>query len=136
MCHGGNWPFWLSPRQVKVITVGEKFDDYGNEVADALYAAGVEAELETDKGQTLNKKIRNAQLSRYNFQIILGEKERSNRTVNIRTRCGKQHGVHNLDWAISRFAELRRTRCINAEEVFPEGSPAVNDNEQAQKQEE
>jgi len=53
----------------------------------------------------------------------LGEKERSTRTINIRTRCGKQHGVHSLDWAIERLSALRKKRIINAEEVFPEGSP-------------
>jgi len=124
---GGNWPFWLSPRQVKVITVGEKFNAYGKEVADALYAAGIEAEMEADSGLTLNKKIRNAQMARYNFQIVLGEKEMTERTINIRTRCGKQHGVHGLDWTIERLSLLRKTRNLNAEEVFAEGSPTVQE---------
>ena len=124
---GGDWPFWISPRQVKVITVSEKFNDYGKEVADALYAAGIEAEMEADSGLTLNKKIRNAQLARYNFQIVLGEKEMTERTINIRSRCGKQHGVHGLDWSIERLSSLRKTRILNAEEVFAEGSPTVQE---------
>lgn len=69
--YAGKWPFWLSPRQVMVIPVGPKYDDYAVDVQKKLYAAGFMSEVDTDPGDTMNKKVRNAQLSQFNF--ILGE---------------------------------------------------------------
>lgn len=69
--YAGKWPFWLSPRQIMVIPVGPSLDDYAVQVKDKFYAAGFMAEVDTDHGDTLNKKIRNAQLDQFNF--ILGK---------------------------------------------------------------
>lgn len=68
--YAGKWPFWLSPRQAMVIPVGPNFDDYAQEVQKKVYEAGFMAEVDTDPGDTLNKKVRNAQLAQFNF--ILG----------------------------------------------------------------
>lgn len=68
--YAGKWPFWLSPRQVMVIPVGPNFDEYAVSVKDKLHAAGFMCEVDTDHGDTLNKKVRNAQLAQFNF--ILG----------------------------------------------------------------
>jgi threonyl-tRNA synthetase len=67
----GKWPFWLSPRQVMVVPVGPPYDNYADLVRQRLHDAGFMAECDTDAGDTMNKKIRNAQLSQFNF--ILGE---------------------------------------------------------------
>lgn len=67
----GKWPFWLSPRQVMVVPIGPQFDEYAQQVQDQLWRAGFMAEADTDAGDTMNKKIRNAQLAQFNF--ILGE---------------------------------------------------------------
>lgn len=69
--YAGKWPFWLSPRQAMVIPVGPNFDEYAVTVKDKLYTAGFMCEVDTDHGDTLNKKVRNAQLAQFNF--ILGE---------------------------------------------------------------
>lgn len=69
--YGGKWPFWLSPRQAMVIPVVTQFDDYAHEVKQKLWDAGVMVEIDTDPSDTLNKKIRNAQLAQFNF--ILGK---------------------------------------------------------------
>lgn len=68
--YAGKWPFWLSPRQVMVVPVGPNFDRYAEDVQKKLYEAGFMSEVDTDPGDTLNKKIRNAQLAQFNF--ILG----------------------------------------------------------------
>lgn len=68
--YGGKWPFWLSPRQAMVIPVGPMFDDYAQKVKEKLYQEGFMCEVDTDAGDTMNKKIRNAQLAQFNF--ILG----------------------------------------------------------------
>ena len=69
--YAGKWPFWLSPRQVMVVPVGPSVDDYAVGVRDKIFTAGFMAEVDTDHGDTLNKKIRNAQLDQFNF--ILGK---------------------------------------------------------------
>lgn len=68
--YGGKWPYWLSPRQVMIVPVVSQFDDYAYEVKQKLWDAGVMVEVDTDPSDTLNKKIRNAQLAQFNF--ILG----------------------------------------------------------------
>lgn len=69
--YAGKWPFWLSPRQVMVIPVGPMYDDYAEHVKDKLFKAGFMVEVDVDAGDTMNKKIRNAQLAQFNF--ILGK---------------------------------------------------------------
>lgn len=68
--YAGKWPFWLSPRQVMVIPVGPTYDEYAERVKQILYDEGFMVEVDTDPGDTMNKKIRNAQLAQFNF--ILG----------------------------------------------------------------
>uniref|UniRef100_H2YMV2 threonine--tRNA ligase n=1 Tax=Ciona savignyi TaxID=51511 RepID=H2YMV2_CIOSA len=83
--YGGKWPLWLSPRQVMILAVSSKFDDYAESVRLQMHEAGLQVDLEKDPGLTLNKKIR-TQLEQYNFILVVGEKEEMNGTVNIRTR--------------------------------------------------
>lgn len=66
----GKWPFWLSPRQAMVIPIGPNFDEYALDVQKKLFEAGFMVEVDIDAGDTMNKKIRNAQLAQFNF--ILG----------------------------------------------------------------
>lgn len=68
--YAGKWPFWISPRQAMVIPIGPAFDEYANQVQQKLYQAGFMCEVDTDPGDTMNKKVRNAQLAQFNF--ILG----------------------------------------------------------------
>lgn len=69
--YAGKWPFWLSPRQIMVVPIGPQFDEYANQVKDRLHDAGFMSESDLDAGDTMNKKIRNAQLAQFNF--ILGK---------------------------------------------------------------
>ncbi len=54
-----------------------------------LFQSGFECDIDVDQGDTMNRKIRNAQLAQYNFILVLGEKELTNKTVNVRTRDNK-----------------------------------------------
>ena len=67
----GKWPFWLSPRQAMVVPVGPHVNSYAMEVKSSLHEAGFCADCDTDDGNTMNKKVRNAQIAQYNY--ILGE---------------------------------------------------------------
>jgi len=113
---GGKWPFWLSPRQAMVVPVGVPFNKYAKEVADMMREKGFCCEADTDDGNTMNKKVRNAQLAQYNFIFVVGEKESSNRTVNVRTRDNKVHGEFTLEAVLDKFQELAQQRILKSED--------------------
>ncbi|XP_077012247.1 threonine--tRNA ligase, mitochondrial isoform X1 [Tamandua tetradactyla] len=115
---GGKWPLWLSPFQVVVIPVGAEQEGYAREAQQSLQAAGLVGDLDADCGLTLSRRIRRAQLAHYNFQFVVGQKEQSMRTVNIRTRDNRQIGERDLTEAVGRLLELQDTRVPNAEEMF------------------
>ncbi|KAL2771844.1 threonine--tRNA ligase, mitochondrial isoform b [Daubentonia madagascariensis] len=115
---GGKWPLWLSPFQVVVIPVGTEQEEYAREAQQSLQAAGLVSDLDADSGLTLSRRVRRAQLAHYNFQFVVGQKEQSKRTVNIRTRDNRRLGEWDLTGAVQRLVELQNTRVPNAEEVF------------------
>lgn len=116
--YGGKWPLWLSPQQVMVVPVGPTCDEYAQKVKEQFHHAGLMADVDLDPGSTLNKKIRNAQLAQYNFILVIGEKEKTSGTVNIRTRDNKVHGERTVAETIQRLLQLKESRCKNAEEEF------------------
>jgi len=116
--YAGKWPFWLSPRQVLVVPVATPFDQYAEEVGKRLHDAGLEVDVDCDPGDTMNKKIRNGQLEQYNFILVVGEKERDNNTVNVRTRDNKVHGEHTVDSVVEKMKNLKSKRTLKWEESF------------------
>ncbi|XP_069321905.1 threonine--tRNA ligase 2, cytoplasmic [Eulemur rufifrons] len=116
--YGGKWPFWLSPRQVMVIPVGPTCEEYALQVSSEFFEAGFMADVDLDHSCTLNKKIRNAQLAQYNFILVVGEKEKINDAVNVRTRDNKIHGEISVTSAIDKLKNLKKSRTLNAEEDF------------------
>ncbi|XP_045651327.1 threonine--tRNA ligase 2, cytoplasmic [Ursus americanus] len=116
--YGGKWPFWLSPRQVMVIPVGPTCEKYALQVSSAFFEEGFMADVDLDHSCTLNKKIRNAQLAQYNFILVVGEKEKTNNAVNVRTRDNKIHGEISVTSAIDKLKNLKKSRTLNAEEDF------------------
>jgi threonyl-tRNA synthetase len=84
--YAGKWPFWLSPRQVKVIAVHKTQNDYAESVRARLFEAGFQVEFSPDSSDTFNKQIRTAEMERFNFILVVGPKEIENKTVNVRTR--------------------------------------------------
>ncbi|XP_029916562.1 threonine--tRNA ligase 1, cytoplasmic [Myripristis murdjan] len=116
--YGGKWPLWLSPRQVMVVPVGPTCDDYAQKVQQEFHNNGFMTDVDVDPGCTLNKKIRNAQLAQYNFILVVGEKEKTSDTVNVRTRDNKVHGECSVKDCIERLQQLKSCRSRNAEEEF------------------
>eukprot|EP00118_Oscarella_pearsei_P023308 m.277443 g.277443 ORF g.277443 m.277443 type:complete len:712 (+) comp40608_c0_seq38:113-2248(+) len=107
---GGKWPFWLSPMQAMIIPVAPPYDDYAQEVRDTLQAAGYRVDVDLDHGDTLKKKIRNAQLAQYNFILVVGQNEKENGTANVRTRDNVVHGEKKLSEIRAKFQELAESR--------------------------
>ncbi len=104
----GAFPLWLSPVQVRVLPVSDKFADYGTEVINALKVAGIRAELASD--DSLGKRIRNAEMDKVPLTVVVGEKEAQARTVSVRNnRTGDQHD-HPLAGFAAMIAEASRSR--------------------------
>uniref|UniRef100_A0A8L0DW02 threonine--tRNA ligase n=1 Tax=Oncorhynchus mykiss TaxID=8022 RepID=A0A8L0DW02_ONCMY len=116
--YGGKWPLWLSPRQVMVVPVGPTLDDYAQKIRDDFHRGGLMTDIDCDASCTLNKKIRNAQLAQYNFILVVGEKEKTSETVNVRTRDNKVHGERSVNECMERLKQLKASRSRNAEEEF------------------
>ncbi|KAI8093471.1 uncharacterized protein BX664DRAFT_108230 [Halteromyces radiatus] len=89
---GGKFPFWLSPRQISVIPVAAPYFDYAEEIVTRLTALGLYADADLSDS-TLNKKIRNSEVSHYNFIFVVGEEEQTTKSVNVRNRddVGSKH---------------------------------------------
>lgn len=102
---GGKWPFWISPRQIMIVPVGPHVYDYANKVYQAVQDAGFYVDCDLG-GNTLNKKIREAQLAQYNFILVLGTEEEKNGTVNIRTRSNEIIGERSIPDAVAFFKQL------------------------------
>jgi threonyl-tRNA synthetase len=100
----GNFPTWLSPIQVQVITISEKHKEYAAEVSAALKTAGVRVKVD-DSDATIGKKIRMHRKMRPAYMLILGEEEATGSTVSIRARNGDQCKGISLNDFISQISE-------------------------------
>ncbi|MEM7336365.1 MAG: threonine--tRNA ligase [Chloroflexota bacterium] len=92
----GAFPLWLSPVQVMMIPIADRHIDYAKSVANQLRAAGLRVEVD-DAGERMNKKIRNAQLQKIPYMLVVGDKEEEEGKVAVRTRNNDNKGVMSLD---------------------------------------
>ena len=81
----GKLPLWLSPVQVKILSIADRFNDYAYSVAKQMKDAGVRVIVD-DGAESINKKVRTAQLEQVNYIIVVGEREVNDKTVTVRTR--------------------------------------------------
>ncbi|HVR38926.1 MAG TPA: threonine--tRNA ligase [Thermoanaerobaculia bacterium] len=107
----GAFPLWLAPVQMAVLPLSEKFVEYGTSVASKLRAAGFRVELD-DSNEKLGAKIREAQLQKVPFMLIVGEKEASSGSVSLRKRSGGDQGSMPLEELIKLGRELADTRAL------------------------
>ena len=92
----GKFPTWLAPVQVKVLPVSEKSHDYAASVYEKLKASGIRAEID-NRDEKIGYKIREAQLKKIPYMLILGENESSTGCVSVRSRDNGDLGSNNLD---------------------------------------
>ena len=95
----GQFPVWLSPVQVKVLPISEKFADYAKSVEDALDAAGIRVETD-NRAEKIGYKIREARNERVPYIIVVGEKDQEANMVSLRSRKRTARKVRLL-WQIS-----------------------------------
>ena len=107
--YAGALPVWLSPTQVTVIPVVSDFADYAAEVTNALKANGVRAELD-DRNEKLGYRIREAQLSKVPYMLVVGEDEMNTRSVTARARKEGEGGKFTLDEFIDKIVDEINTK--------------------------
>ena len=100
--YAGAFPTWLSPVQVMVIPIGESHHEYAQKVNEALRAAGVRSECDL-RSEKMNYKIREAQLQKIPYMLVVGDKEAADGTVSVRARKEEKGGVKKLDEFISEI---------------------------------
>ncbi len=96
----GKFPLWLTPTQAVVLPVSEKFNDYAYRVAKTLKLQNIRAEVD-DRNEKVGRKIRDNELKRIPYLLIVGEKETENEEVSVRKQGGIDQGTENL----ATFAE-------------------------------
>lgn len=91
----GAFPLWLSPVQVKIIPISEKFADYAQKVENSLKKENVRVEMDLSD-ETLGKKIREAEKQKFPFVLVIGEKEEKSKEVSVRSREKGEIGVMKI----------------------------------------
>ena len=97
---GGRLPLWLAPDQVAVLPVSEKYNDFAKKVCSLLNNSDIRASID-DRNETIGKKIRENELKRMPFQLIVGEKEASSNSVSVRKQGGEDLGSMEVDQFIT-----------------------------------
>ncbi|MBT3559739.1 MAG: threonine--tRNA ligase [Flavobacteriaceae bacterium] len=92
----GNLPLWLTPNQVIVLPISDKYEKYSKKVLNLIENNEIRA-LADHRSETMGRKIRDAELSKIPFMIIIGEKENDNNMISLRSHGGKDYGMIKLD---------------------------------------
>ena len=91
----GAFPTWLAPVQVKVLPISDKYMDYAEKVLGELNAAGVRAEVDS-RAEKIGYKIREAQMQKIPYMLVVGEKEQEAGLVSVRSRFAGDEGQKDL----------------------------------------
>lgn len=105
----GAFPVWLSPVQVKVLPISDKLAGYAKQVTEALTAAGIRCEADR-RSEKIGYKIREAQMEKVPYMLVVGEKEAENGTVSVRCRKDGDKGAMALDDVIAEIREKISSR--------------------------
>ncbi|HJZ23087.1 MAG TPA: His/Gly/Thr/Pro-type tRNA ligase C-terminal domain-containing protein, partial [Candidatus Babeliales bacterium] len=97
----GRLPFWLSPVQVKILTITDDQKEYAHMVANALLFADVRVEIDSSS-DPISGQIKRAQLERVPWMLVIGKKEVENKTITLRDLDGKQEFGLTLEDVLSR----------------------------------
>jgi threonyl-tRNA synthetase len=106
--HGGDFPVWLAPVQVKVLPIADRHEAYAREVFEALLDQGVRVELD-DRSERLQAKIRQAEVARVPIMLIIGDEEVDSKQVGVRVRGRARERVESLIKQQEISAELRKS---------------------------
>ena len=107
--YAGAFPLWLSPVQVGILPVSDKYNDYADTVAAQLREAGIRVEIDNSPDK-IGAKIRRASLAKQPYMVIVGERERDTQTVAVRARKAGDLGSMGTDEFVAALLQERDTR--------------------------
>jgi len=107
--YAGKFPVWLCPVQVKILPISDKFIPFTQELKQQLRAAGVRVEID-ERSEKIGKKIREAELSRVPYMLVIGEKEVNERVLSVRRQGKGDAGTIGIEEFIKNISEEIRTR--------------------------
>lgn len=102
--YAGKFPAWLAPLQVKVLPISDKFMDYANSVLQKLIKADIRAEID-DRSEKIGKKIRDTEVAKVPYMLVIGEKEMSDGKVSVRRQGKGDTGVKPVEEFISEISK-------------------------------
>jgi threonyl-tRNA synthetase len=105
----GALPVWLAPVQAIIIPIADRHQEYANKVLDVLKAAGVRTEVDS-RSERMNAKVRDAQLMKIPYMLVVGDKEASENAVAVRLRTNENLGATPLDTFVVRITDIIRTK--------------------------
>ena len=103
----GKFPVWLSPQQVSILPISDKYLDYAKEVQKRLGVADVRSEID-DRTEKIGKKIRDAEISKIPYMLIVGEKEMENNQVSLRRHGEGDVGSMSIEEFVDSIADAVR----------------------------
>jgi len=101
---GGNFPLWLTPEQVKILPVSEKYNEYAKEVAQFLEISDIRA-LVDERNEKIGRKIRDAEVSKIPFMLIVGEKEMESGQLSVRRHGQGDQGAMSKEEFVKLIAD-------------------------------
>ncbi|MTI68233.1 MAG: threonine--tRNA ligase [Firmicutes bacterium] len=102
--YAGKFPVWLSPVQATILPISDKFNDYAKEIKNKLKKKGIRVEMDT-RAEKIGYKIREAQLDKIPYMLIVGEKEVESKTVSVRSRDEGDKGAVDINKFIDNVTE-------------------------------
>lgn len=111
--YAGAFPLWLSPVQVEIIPIADRHLDYATEIAGRITDVGMRVEVD-DRKETVNRKIRDAQLQKIPYMLIVGDREVESKMVALRLRDGRDLGARGLDELLSTLKKEDDSRSISS----------------------
>ncbi|ANH58999.1 threonine--tRNA ligase [Dokdonia donghaensis] len=110
---GGNFPLWLMPQQATILTLSEKYEKYAQNVLNLLENHEIRALID-NRGETMGKKIREAEMQKLPFMLIIGEQEEKDGTISVRRHGGEDLGSMTID----AFAKIVSTEIASTMKTF------------------
>lgn len=100
----GKFPLWISPMQVIILPIADRHNSYAESLREEFKKEGLKVTI-NDKAETMNKKIRSAQIEKINYILVVGDKEKENKTINVRTRDEKILGEMKVSDFVLKLKE-------------------------------
>jgi threonyl-tRNA synthetase len=110
--YAGAFPAWLAPLQVMIIPIADRHLEYAHSVLEMLKHANIRAEVD-ERSERMNAKIRQAQLQKIPYMLVVGDKEQQEQSVSVRLRTNENLGVTPLDTFIARITNNIKTKSLD-----------------------